>query len=153
MIVDMDVAHGMLTFLTRGSRAVFKRSLMDVSLDPAFINALDVRQACYVGLKVAEWLQYQSSPLTTQQEKQASHAKVSKVAQYVTFDRQGHIVYVDPDTECLMSHPAMDVAKDDSLLQKFSPDIAYAIGLFVGRRLYHGQAPNALNGNVVPFRA
>lgn len=153
VIVDVDIDNALLTFTSRGSRAVFKRSLMEVSLDPALIARLDVTQACYVGLKVAEYVQYQAASLSSSQEKLASRlASGTPAARYVSFDRHGYVVYVDPATDTMATHLALDIAKDARLLRQFPPDIAYAIGLYVGKRLYTRPVLVAAGGNVVAMK-
>lgn len=135
VIIDFDVNESVLTFLTYGSRGTFKRSLMDVSLDATLVFDLDVTQACYLGLKMAEFLQYKNEPMTPKQEGQARRAPKG-VTHQVSFDRHGHVIYVDPESDIMVSQCALLIAKNDTLLRKFSPDIGYAIGLYAGKRLY-----------------
>jgi hypothetical protein len=134
-IIGFDDETSELTFLTYGSRGTFKRTLMDVSLDTSLVSDLDVTQACYLGLKMAEFLQYKNEPMTPKQEVQARRVPQG-VAHQVSFDRHGHVIYVDPESDIMVSQSALLIAKNDTLLRKFSPDMGYAIGLYAGKRLY-----------------
>lgn len=135
VIIAFDEASSVFTFLTYGTRGVFKRSVMDVSLDSSLVADLDVTQACFLGFKVAEFLQYKDEPMTERQQKQAQRAPTG-VTQQVSFDRYGNVIYVDPETEVMVSHSAMEIAKNDQLLRKFASDVGYAIGLYAGKRMY-----------------
>lgn len=134
-IIGFDVETSVLTFLTYGSRGIFKRTLMDVSLDSSLVSDLDVTQACYLGLKMAEFLQYRNEPMTSKQEVQAGRSPKG-VTHQVSFDRHGHVIYVDPESDIMISQSALLIAKNDMLLRKFSPQVGYAIGLYAGKRLY-----------------
>lgn len=135
VIIHFDVDTSMFTFLTHGSRGIFKRSVMDVSLDSSLVCDLDVTQACYLGFKVAEFLQYKNEPMTEKQQKRAQRAPTG-VTHQISFDRHGNVIYVDAQTEAMMSVSAMTIAKNDTLLRTFSPDMGYAIGLYAGKRMY-----------------
>lgn len=146
VIIDFDVDTSELTFLTYGSRGTFKRSLMDVSLDPSLVSALDVTQACYLGLKMAEYLEYKNEPMTPKEASRARRAPRG-VTHQVSFDRHGHVIYVDPESDIMISQSALLVAKTDQLLRKFTPEVAYAIGLYAGKRLYTKPSAIALTSS------
>lgn len=135
VIIDFDETAAMFTFLAYGTRGIFKRSVMDVSLDSSLVSDMDVTQACYLGLKVAEFLQYKNEPMNHRQHKLAERAPVG-VTHQVSFDRHGNVIYVDAESGAVMSHGAMDIARNDALLRRFSPDVGYAIGLYAGKRMY-----------------
>ncbi|MFI4957402.1 MAG: hypothetical protein ACHQAX_09385 [Gammaproteobacteria bacterium] len=150
VIIDFDVETSELTFLTYGSRGTFKRSLMDVSLDASLVSDLDVTQACYLGLKMAEFLQYKNEPMTPKQQAKA-HRAPQGVTHQVSFDRHGHVIYVDPESDIMISQSAILIAKDDTLLRKFSPEVGYAIGLYAGKRLYAKPTAIALTSTVAVY--
>lgn len=134
IIADFDEKSKIITFVCYGTRAFFKKSLVDVPHDVQVISGLDSRQSCFLGIKVGQYIDIELDKFKKVSETTSTFYNAKKGID-LSFDRYGNVMFFDKKTgkpECL---PAIDIVKNDQILKDFNPEASYAIGILVGKNI------------------
>lgn len=148
-----------LTFLCYGTRAFFKKNLIEAIFDDKLIAGLWPEQACFLGILFGEQtlknnFYYNYEKYKKKHTKTSGHFH-SLINNEVVFDRKGQLIYTDKTTGQVRVDDPILVASKKELINQFTPSVACSIGVFVGKnigRLQNGdkqtdKTPDITTGN------
>jgi hypothetical protein len=114
------------------TNAIFSAHIMDIVMDPTLLYALHPVQACYVGMKYADFLRNTEGSLSPHDKNKNKHQWVpSRYGQYYLThqDRKGNIGFLNKETGEASLMPPRQIALSEVLINEFDAAQAFYIGL------------------------